>query len=232
MDRRAWLLEVGRADERQEDVYSPVYDEQWGEIGDTHRDFLTTILSKVPEGGRILDAACGTGKYVQMVLASGRSVLGTDHSAGQLRVANEKFPEVPTEKHELRDLPFEETFDGVICVDAMEFVPPEDWPIVLERFRSALRPEGWLYLTIERVDPSEVLAATERTRASGLPVVEGEALWDDPEGAYYHHYPSMDRVRGWLTDAGFEIVEEAEGPWEDEGYAYHHVLARAAAASP
>jgi cyclopropane fatty-acyl-phospholipid synthase-like methyltransferase len=161
-----------------------------------------------------------------MVLASGRSVLGTDHSAGQLRVAKEKVPEVPTEKHALRDLPFDDAFDGVICVDAMEFVPPEDWPIVLDRFRSALRPAGCLYVTIERVSPSEIESATERARRSGLPVVEGEVLWDDPEGAYYHHYPQMDRVFGWLSDIGFEIMEEAEGPWEDEGYAYHHVLAR------
>ena len=27
-------------------------------------------------------------------------------------------------------------FDGVLCVDAMEFVPPEEWPPVLERFRA------------------------------------------------------------------------------------------------
>jgi SAM-dependent methyltransferase len=226
MDRRAWLLDVGREDERQEDVSSPVYDEHWGEIGDTHRAFLTTFLSKVPEGGRILDAACGTGKYFQMVLDSGRSVIGTDHSAGQLRVAQKKFPEVPTQKHELRGLPFENAFDGVICVDAMEFVPPEDWPIVLDRFRSALRPAAWLYLTIERVSPGDIESATEQARRSGLPVVEGEVIWDDPEGAYYHYYPPMDRVFGWLFDIGFEIEEEAEGCWEDDGYAYHHVLAR------
>jgi hypothetical protein len=33
----------------------------------------------------------------------------------------------------------------------------------------------------------------------------------------------------WVADAGFAIEEEAEGPWHEEGYAYHHVLARAAA---
>jgi hypothetical protein len=47
----------------------------------------------------------------------------------------------------------------------------------------------------------------------------------EPEG-YYHHYPAMQQVRAWLTAAGFAIQEEAEGPWHQEGYAYHHVLAR------
>ena len=51
-------------------------------------------------------------------------------------------------------------------------------------------------------------------------------IWDDPDGAYYHHYPSVELARSWLADAGFEIVEETEGPW-DEGYAYHHVLSHA-----
>jgi hypothetical protein len=29
--------------------------------------------------------------------------------------------------------------------------------------------------------------------------------------------------------AGFAVEQEAEGPWHQEGYAYHHVLARLAA---
>jgi hypothetical protein len=56
-------------------------------------------------------------------------------------------------------------------------------------------------------------------------VVVGEVFWDEPDG-YYHHHPTMQRVRAWITDAGFEIEEEEEGPWHEEGYAYHHVLAR------
>jgi hypothetical protein len=59
-------------------------------------------------------------------------------------------------------------------------------------------------------------------------VVDGEVIWDEPDG-YYHHYPSMPRVRAWQADAGFALDEEAEGPWHQEGYAYHHVLARLAA---
>jgi cyclopropane fatty-acyl-phospholipid synthase-like methyltransferase len=112
-----------------------------------------------------------------------------------------------------------------MCVDAMEFVPPEDWPEVLRRFRRALRPGGWLYLTIELAPEDQLRALNDEARRSGLPVVDGEVFWDEPDG-YYHHHPAMPRVRAWITDAGFEIEEEDEGPWHEEGYAYQHVLAR------
>ncbi|HEU4355994.1 MAG TPA: methyltransferase domain-containing protein [Actinomycetota bacterium] len=223
-DRATWLLGLRRENEEQESALAPVYDTHWGQIGETHRAFVERFCAGLPVDGDVLDAACGTGKYFGLVLESGRRVLGTDHALGYLDRAHEKFPDVPTEKHDLQDLPFDGRFDGVMCADAMEFIPPEDWPVVLERFHRALRPNGRLYLTVELVTEAEVAKANAEARADGLPVVDGEVIWHDPE-PYYHHYPSLDRVRTWLSAAGFAIEEELEGPW-DEGYAYHHILAR------
>jgi SAM-dependent methyltransferase len=227
-DRGAWLRNLRRVDERQEDAQAADFDANWGEIEDTHQAFVQRLLSMLPPAGRVLDAACGTGKYFPMVLASGRRLLGVDHAGAYLANAAAKFPQVPTDKHDLQDLPYRGEFDGVLCVDAMEFVPPEDWPVVLERFRRALRPGGWLYLTVELAPGDRVGAANQEARRSGLPVVDGEVIWDGPDG-YYHHYPSMQQVRAWLADAGFAIQQEIQGPWHQEGYAYHHVLARVAA---
>jgi len=110
-----------------------------------------------------------------------------------------------------------------MCVDAMEFVPPEDWPIVLGKFRTALRGSAGLYLTVELHDQQALIQANEQTREWGFPVVEGEVIWDGPEG-YYHFHPALPRVRSWIGDAGFAIDEEFEGPWDGD-YAYHHILA-------
>jgi SAM-dependent methyltransferase len=227
-ERRAWLRDLRWADERQEDALAGDFDAQWGEIEPTHQAFVERFLSRLPSDGRVLDAACGTGKYFPMVLASTRRLLGVDHAGALLANAAAKFPQVPTAKHDLQELPYRGEFDGVLCVDAMEFVPPEEWPPVLERFRRALRPEGWLYLTVELAPADRVRAANQAARRSGLPVVDGEVIWEGPDG-YYHHYPGLPRVRAWLADAGFAIDEEAEGPWHEEGYAYHHVLAHMAA---
>jgi SAM-dependent methyltransferase len=173
----------------------------------------------------VLDAPCGTGKYFEMVLDSGRRLLGVDQSGGYLAKAATTFPGVPTEKGDIQDLEHRDEFDGVMCVDAMEFIPPEDWPLVLGRFRDALHADGWLYLTVELADPGAVREANADLRQRGLPVVDGEVMWEEPYG-YYHHYPTLDRVRAWIAEAGFTIVDEAEGPWHDGEYAYHHVLAR------
>jgi SAM-dependent methyltransferase len=230
-DRQAWLRELREAGAQQEDALSSVFDERWGDIEDAHRAFVDRFLAKLPPDGRVLDAACGTGKYFAMVLATGRSLLGIDHSGGHLARARAKFPDVPTERRDLQALPYREEFDGVMCVDAMEMVPPEDWPVVLDLFRRALHPGGRLYLTVERVPEDRVREVNQEAKRSGLPVVEGEVMWRDPEDLY-HHYPTMGRVRAWLADAGFAIEDEAEGPWHDEGYAYHHVLARMGTATP
>jgi len=228
VERGAWLRERRRVDERQEDDLAGGYDAHWGEIEPLHHAFVERFLSRLPPDGRVLDAACGTGKYFSLVLAGGRSLLGVDHARAALAIATAKFPQVPTERHDLQELPYRGEFDGVLCVDAMEFVPPEEWPPVLECFRRALRPRGWLYLTVELAPDDRVHAANQTARRSGLPVVDGEVIWEEPDG-YYHHYPSMGQVQAWLAAAGFAIEQEAEGPWHKEGYAYHHVLAGATA---
>ncbi len=218
-------MDVRRDNEAQEDALADDFDERWGEIGDVHRSFVGRFLDGLPPAGRVLDAACGTGKYFGMVLESGRSVVGVDHAGAYLVRAREKHPGVSTDHLDLQELPYRDAFDGVMCVDAMEFVPPEEWPVVLERFRDALHPGGSLYLTVELHTDPELREANEAARRAGHPVVEGEVLWQDAGGDYYHHHPSMERVRSWLESTGFEIVDEREGPW-DEGYAYHHLLCR------
>jgi cyclopropane fatty-acyl-phospholipid synthase-like methyltransferase len=243
-DRQAWVRYLRGVNERQEDALAPVFDDRWGKIQDDHRAFGERFLLSLPPGGRVLDAPCGTGKYFGMVVESGRSLLGVDHAGAHLASARAKFAAIPTEKLDLQDLPYRDEFDGVMCVDAMEMIPPEDWPVVLQRFRRALRPGGWLYLTVELQAEDKIRRLNEESRRSGLPVVDGEVISRPEDWAraareehapgpetFFHYYPHMEQVRAWIADAGFEIQDEAEGLWHDGGYAYHHVLSRAEAVS-
>ncbi len=218
MDRPTWLKEQRRrAEERMDTLFAPIYDQNWGGyINESHRMVLDRFLNLCPPGGTILDAACGTGKYWPIVLASGRTVHGIDQSRQMLLRAQAKFPDMPAEKLGLQEMRFVEVFDGIICMDAMEVVPPEDWPLVMENFHRALKPEGYLYFTVELIDAGELQDALRAARDRGLPVVEGEWAPEDR----YHYYPKIEQVRTWAQAAGFAILEEAVG---DD---YHHFLAR------
>ena len=65
-----------------------------------------------------------------MVLAAGLRVTGTDQSAGMLAQARSKHPEVPARVLALQDLAaaadLRGRFDGLLCVDALEYIAPED----------------------------------------------------------------------------------------------------------
>jgi ubiquinone/menaquinone biosynthesis C-methylase UbiE len=223
MDRQTWLRERRQtAEERHDTIHAFTYDEHFGEIGPTHRRFVTDLVEGCPPGGTVLDAACGTGKYFAMVLDAGRRVVGTDQSTGMLARARGRFPAVPLERVGLQELAFDGEFDAVMCIDAMENIPPEDWPRVLAGLRRALRPDGRLYLTVEEPDPADLERVQAEAVARGLPVVPGEMA---EEGAGYHYYPSRQQVAGWLEEAGLVVEAEARSD-EGDGYGYLHLLTR------
>jgi SAM-dependent methyltransferase len=220
MDRRPWLdAQRVSAEEQYDRLDSPTYDE--GPITPTHRRFVAQVIRSCPPDGTILDAPCGTGRYFELVLAAGRTVVGIDQSAGMLARARAKHPEVLLEKVGLQELEFDGAFDAAMCIDALEFVCPEDWPRVLARLHRAVRGSGLIYLTVERIDPAEIASAFAEAKAAGLPVVRGESI---RRGGIYHYYPTLDRVCRWLAAESLEIVDE--GISRARTYGYVHILAR------
>jgi SAM-dependent methyltransferase len=220
--RESWLEDRRRIAVERYDGFATTYDRDWGAVSPTHAAMLERFLGRCSPGGLVLDAACGTGKYWPAIRTSGRRVVGLDQSAGMLARATTRFPDVPVERRALVDLEVVAAYDGIACIDAMEFVFPEDWPIVLEAFARALRPGAPLYLTVELAVAAEVEAAYRAALEDGLPVLPGEWL----ERGGYHYYPSRDQVDRWLAGAGLEILDEAIG---DE---YLHLVTRRSSRSP
>jgi SAM-dependent methyltransferase len=66
---------------------------------------------------RILDAGCGTGAYLGLMLRSGSSPVGLDLSRGMLNVTRAKYPLIPLAQADLNDrLPVRRrAFDAVLC---------------------------------------------------------------------------------------------------------------------
>lgn len=93
MERSEWLKERRhRAEERMDTLFAPIYDDKWGAtIDPTHQRFFNRFLDLCLPQGLILDAACGTGKYWPLVLASGRTPFGIDQSGRCLPAPKRNF---------------------------------------------------------------------------------------------------------------------------------------------
>ena len=245
MERAEWLKKMRAQAEALYDHLAPAYWVKFGLYANAaHRQFIEKFIGRLGSQSAILDAGCGAGRYDGMLLEAGHSVLGIDQSGSMLVRAREFFPQecFPGLRYAqmgLQEMDFQARFDGVICIDALEHVCPEDWPGILARFQKALRPGGVLYVTVEVAEWGEVSQAYERAKALGLPLVFGEVV-DEIDAAYaqaaaldwqaisgeqadlavYHYYPPPEQVRAWLDQAGLAIEEEGTG----DGYA--HLLAR------
>ena len=225
MDRIAWLREMRRDCEAQYDTHlALLYGEGRGtDTSFAHQAFTQDFLSLLPQSSTLLDAACGAGGYeLPLLLEKGHSVIGIDQSQGMLAHARARFPNVQFEKVGLQEMAYREAFDGVICMDAMKYVCPEDWPLVLGNFYRALKQGGYLYFaaeTIENADENQIRQAFEKAQQAGLPVVYGERPGERP--GVYHYYPTNQQVMEWTRQTGFEVLEEGNG----EIY-YYHMLAR------
>jgi hypothetical protein len=69
-----------------------------------------------------------------MLAVAGHRVAGADQSAGMLAQARARGIAFSLERTALQYLSYAREFDAVITVDAMENIPPEDWPRVLANF--------------------------------------------------------------------------------------------------
>ena len=221
MDRQSWLAERRSAVVASYDREAPGYDEHPYPT-DTQEKWVARLLRTVPAGGTVLDAPCGTGRYFPLVAAAGRRVAGVDQSAGMLAQARARGIAYSLERMTLQDLSYTEEFDAVMTVDAMENVPPEDWPSVLANLRRAVRPDGHIYMTVEEVSQAHIEQAFQSLSARGMPAVSGEIVEGDVAG--YHYYPGRERVIGWFAAEGLIVVDE--GYKQENGWGYRHFLLR------
>jgi SAM-dependent methyltransferase len=220
-DRRAWLQERRAAVQADYDAGAADYDAD-PYPARSHAALVGRLLESCPAGGTILDAPCGTGKYFELVRASGRRVVGIDQSAGMLAQARSKGIASRLEQVGLQELAFEAEFDGAMTIDAMENVPPEDWPLVVANLHRAIRPDGHLYLTVEEIGETDIDAAYADNQAQGVPAVRGEVVEGDVAG--YHYYPGREQVMRWLAAEGLEVVVEDFD--QEDGWGYRHLLLR------
>ena len=225
MDRRAWLEERRAAVELDYTLDAPSYEIDNYPISGAHRQFVTRVVEACPPDGVVLDIPCGTGRYFELVVAQGRRVVGADQSAGMVEQARARGLAGSVEQTGLQEVARVATFDGVLCIDAMEHVPPEDWPRVVDNLSRACRDGGLVYLSLEVLanQQAHLDQAMADALDQGLPAVHGEDVGEDTGG--YHFYPADEQIGEWLDAARMQVVEDmTDMTYGDWGY--RHLLLR------
>ncbi|KYF77218.1 hypothetical protein BE11_18040 [Sorangium cellulosum] len=119
-------------------------------------DFIEERLG-VEKGAVILDLACGAGSHAIEIASRGYSVVGYDLSLAMLARAaddaQDRGQKLNFLQGDMREMTFEETFDGVYCWStSFGYFDDEKNADVLARIRRALRAGGMLLLDIVNRD--------------------------------------------------------------------------------
>jgi len=145
------------------------------------------FLSLLPQGGRILDAGCGSGRDSLYFINLGFQVTAIDASP-VLAELSSKLIGQPVAVLRFQDMDFEKEFDGIWACASLLHVPRSEMHDVLSRLTRALKPNGVLYTSFKYGD-----AEGERN---------GRFFNDYNEQSFQcllSKYPNLQQVSSWVS---------------------------------
>ncbi|GAG31406.1 unnamed protein product, partial [marine sediment metagenome] len=81
------------------------------------------ILKYVPKEGRVLEAGCGSGRFVYYLNGLGYDITGIEINPQTVEVLNRRYPELDIVQGDVRRLPFpDESFSGLLSLGVIEHV--------------------------------------------------------------------------------------------------------------
>jgi SAM-dependent methyltransferase len=153
------------------------------------------------EPGVALDAACGTGRFAEILAGSGHQVIGVDISPEMLAHARRRVPAAEFQFAELDRLPLpDDAVDVIVCALALVHVP--SLQPVLAEFARVLRPGGDLVISDMHHELTTRGSAITSTGPAGEPRI----------AATYRHKIG-DYLRAALS-LGFLVKQCEEPGWD------------------
>ena len=149
-------------------------------------------------GERILDLGCGTGVLTTEIAGRGAEILGVDRSEEMIVQARKKFPALPFETLDARELRFEAEFDAVFSNAVLHWIPEAEQ--VIAGVARALKPGGRLVAEFGGKGNIQRLVAGFHGAFSALGMRP-----PDEVGPWF--YPSVAEYAGLLERHGLEVRE-------------------------
>ncbi len=109
------------------------------------------FLKYVPEGGKILDLGCGSGRDVKAFLERGYVADGADRSEELCKLASE-YTGVKIKQMDFAQLEAVDEYDAIWACASLLHVPCEELPKIFELARRALKPSGVMYMSYKYGD--------------------------------------------------------------------------------
>lgn len=175
------------------------YDQNAGKYADATRegvslDELTDFVTLIPNGSRILDVGCGSGRDTHLFTQGGFDVIGLDVSSGLIEEAKKRFPISLFLEGNFLNLPFPNDEIGGIWAHASLVHLETIFEVqhVLSEFYRVLRSNGILHVLVKAQVGEDKVA------------VVSDKLSDHDR---FFRYFTMEEVRQYLEQAGFEVIQ-------------------------
>lgn len=166
--------------------------ESWkGQItNDPRAEWCDELLTRLPEGARVVELGCGGGTSETALLADRFRLAGVDLSTAQLRRARQRVPAAEFIDADFTTVEFEPgTIDAVAAFYSFNHVPRDLLAPLYERIRAWLTPGGLLLTALGTGDSDGWV---------------GEWLGVQ---MYFSSFPPETNSR-MLADAGFELLRD------------------------
>ncbi|MDQ7849469.1 MAG: class I SAM-dependent methyltransferase [Armatimonadota bacterium] len=163
---------------------------------------LAAFRRHLPREGRILEAGCGLGQWVQVLREEGFYIEGVDWSIATIELLRRSVPHLPVWYGDVRQLPVPDGhYQAVIALGVVEHFP-EGPAAVLREFVRILAAGGVLILSVPYVSPLRRLKAAVGWYRPTLPVAQ----------VFYQYAFRLEEMDELLAAVGLHI--EAHIPYD------------------
>jgi 2-polyprenyl-3-methyl-5-hydroxy-6-metoxy-1,4-benzoquinol methylase len=165
------------------------------------QDGTDQFVSRIKEGGKVLDVGCGGGTKSKYLVDKGCKVTGIDFSESFIDIAQKEVPQAKFLVMDVNNIDkLEESFDGIFMQAVLLHIPKKDIEDILRKAVSTLNPNGLVYIAVkEKIEGG----------------VDEEVKVDDDYGYEYERffsYFTIDELRKYFKDVGLEMIYEDMKP--------------------